>query len=200
MHRVGGTLWNTLCLQADVFIAGLYASPAGAAFYAVPREQCLRISNTVVNPVVTRVGLPVMTRLKHDPKALRSVYLQTLRMTASLNFPIYLLLALFPEPVVLLLLGPQWHESASYLRVLALWGLIRSTGNPSGSLIYAVGLARRAHLWSLALFAVTVPVLWLAARSGGTACAGVGHVRSAGRGLRDGVAASCVAGLWRRLR
>ncbi len=34
----------------------------GAAFYTVPREQCLRISNTVVNPVVTRVGLPVMTR------------------------------------------------------------------------------------------------------------------------------------------
>ncbi len=88
-------------------------------------------------------------------------------MTASLKVPIYLLLALFPEPVVLLLLGPQWHESASYLRVLALWGLIRSTGNPSGSLIYAVGLARRAHLWGLALFAVTVPVLWLAARSGG---------------------------------
>jgi hypothetical protein len=52
-------------------------------------------------------------------------------------------------------------------RVRLLWGLIRSTGNPSGSLIYAVGQVRRAHLWNLTLLVVTVPLLWVAARSGG---------------------------------
>ena len=167
LHRVVGNLWNTLSMQADVFIAALYASPAATAFYTMPREQCLRVSNTVVNPVVTRVGLPVMSRLQHEPAALRAVYLQTLRMTASMNFPIYALLALFPEQIVALLLGAQWLESAFYLRLFALWGLIRSTGNPSGSLIYAVGQVRRAHLWNLTLLVATVPLLWIAARSGG---------------------------------
>jgi O-antigen/teichoic acid export membrane protein len=166
LHRVGGNLWNTLSMQADVFIAGLHSSPAAIAFYAVPREQCLRISNTVVNPVVTRVGLPVMTRLQGDTEALRSVYLQTLRMTASLNFPLYALLVLFPREIVVLLLGEQWLDAATYLRLFALWGLIRSTGNPSGSLIFAVGMARRAHLWNLALLVAIVPPLWLAAVSG----------------------------------
>jgi O-antigen/teichoic acid export membrane protein len=112
LHRLIGNLWNTLCMQADVFIAAMHASPAATAFYTMPREQCLRVSNTVVNPVVTRVGLPVMSRLQQDPAALRSVYLQTLRMTASLNFPVYALLALFPEQIVVLLLGAQWRESA----------------------------------------------------------------------------------------
>jgi O-antigen/teichoic acid export membrane protein len=166
LHRVGGTLWNTLSLQADVFIAGLHSSPATIALYTVPREQCLRISNTVVNPVVTRVGLPVMTRLQGDTVALRSVYLQTLRMTASMNFPLYALLVMFPGEIIVLLLGAQWHDAAFYLRLFALWGLIRSTGNPSGSLIFAVGMARRAHLWNLALLVAIVPPLWLAAGSG----------------------------------
>jgi O-antigen/teichoic acid export membrane protein len=95
------------------------------------------------------------------------VYLQALRMTSSLNFPIYALLALFPGQIVALLLGAQWNDASFYLRLFALWGLIRSTGNPSGSLVYARGLARRAHLWNLAQLIVTVPLLWIAMTAGG---------------------------------
>lgn len=167
LHRVGDGLWNTLRMQADIFIAGIHASPAALALYATPRDQCLRIANTLVNPVVTRVGLPVMARLQTDSNALREVYLITLRMTASLNAPIYMLIALFPESIVSLLLGNQWDAAAPYFRLFAIWGLIRSTGNPSGSLIYAVGMARRAHLWNLLLLIGTVPILWLAAQQGG---------------------------------
>ena len=167
LHRVGDSFWNTVRMQTDVFIAGLFATPAVVAAYAVPRDLNLKIANTVINPVITRVGLPVMTRLQDDAAALRSVYLKTLGLTASFNFPLYALLALFPEQVVLLLLGDQWEAAVFYLRLFALWGLIRSTGNPSGSLLYAVGMARRAHVWNLLLFFGTLPLLWLAARFGG---------------------------------
>jgi O-antigen/teichoic acid export membrane protein len=167
LHRVGDGFWNTVRMQSDIFIAGLLTAPAAVAAYAVPRDLTLRIANTVINPVITRVGLPVMTRLQDDPAALRSVYLRTLGLTASFNFPLYAFMALFPEQVVSLLLGDQWEPAAFYLRLFALWGLIRSTGNPSGSLLYAVGMARRAHAWNLLLFFGTVPLLWLATRWGG---------------------------------
>lgn len=166
LHRVGDGFWNTLRMQADVFVAGLFAAPAAVGAYAVPRDLALKLANAVINPVITRVGLPVMTRLQDDPQGLRSVYLQSLRLTASFNFPLYALLALFPEQIVSLLLGDQWETAAFYLRLFALWGLIRSTGNPSGSLLYAVGMARRAHVWNLLLFVSTTPLLWLAAKSG----------------------------------
>ncbi len=167
LHRVGDNLWNTLRMQADIVVAGLFATPAAVAIYTIPREQCLKFANTIINPVITRVGLPVMTRLQDNQPALRSVYLKTLRMTASFNFPFYAVLALFPEAIVSLLLGQQWHDAAFYLRLFALWGLIRSTGNPSGSLLYAVGRARRAHLWNLLLTLATAPLLWIAASLGG---------------------------------
>jgi len=167
LHRVGDSFWNTVRMQADVFVAGLFAMPAAVAAYAVPRDLTLKIANAVINPVITRVGLPVMTRLQDDATALRRVYLQTMGLTASFNFPIYALLALFPQQIVFLLLGDQWAGADFYLRLFALWGLVRSTGNPSGSLLYAVGMAQRAHVWNLLLFFVTVPLLWVAAKLGG---------------------------------
>ncbi|MGB3070986.1 MAG: MOP flippase family protein [Ottowia sp.] len=167
LHRVGDGFWNAMLMQSDIFLAGLIASPSFVAHYTVPRDLCLKIANAVINPVITRVGLPVMTQLQHDQVALRSVYLKTLRMAASLNFPTYALLALFAEDVVALLLGPQWLGAALYMRIFALWGLIRSTGNPVGSLIYAVGIAKRAHIWNLTLFLFTAPLLWIAAKFGG---------------------------------
>lgn len=174
LHRIGDGFWNTARMQSDVFIAGLFFAPAAVATYAVPRDQALKIANTIVNPVITRVGLPLMTRVQNNPLELQYVYLKSLRVTASFNFPAYALLALFPEQIVSLLLGDQWQDAATYLRLFALWGLVRSTGNLSGSLLYAVGMVRRAHAWNLALFIFTTPLLWLAARWGGLqALAGV---------------------------
>jgi O-antigen/teichoic acid export membrane protein len=167
LHRVGDSFWNTARMQADVVAAGLFATPAAVAAYVVPRDLTLKIANTVINPVITRVGLPVMTLLQGDALALRQVYLKTLMLTASFNFPLYALLALFPQQIVSLLLGEQWTDADFYLRIFALWGLVRSTGNPSGGLLYAVGMARRAHIWNLMLFVATVPLLWLVARFGG---------------------------------
>lgn len=167
LHRLGSNLWNALSMQADVLIAALNAAPAVTALYTVPRDQCLRFANTLVNPVVTRVSLPVMAQLQNDSVALRRTYLQSLRMTASLNFPFYALLALFPEQVVALLLGGQWQGAGYYLQLFAVWGLIRSTGNPSGALLGAVGLVRRAHAWNIVQFFVTVPVLWISVSQGG---------------------------------
>lgn len=167
LHRVGDGIWNALRTQVDVLAASLVAGPSMVAYYAIPREQCLKLANAVVNPVITRVGLPVMTRSRDQPEALRAIYLRTLRITAAFNFPAYALLAIFAEDVVALLLGPQWEAAAFYMRLFAFWGLIRSTGNPAGSLLYAVGMAKRAHIWNLALFFGTSTVLVAAAMIGG---------------------------------
>jgi O-antigen/teichoic acid export membrane protein len=102
-----------------------------------------------------------MSRLKHDREKLKSIYLQTLRMTASVNFPIYVALSVFAGEIVALLYGPRWHDAVDYLRILAAWGLIRSLGNPVGSLLYAVGMARRAFWWNIAQLFLLPVAYWL---------------------------------------
>lgn len=167
-YSVAETLANELHRNADVFAGGLVVGPGAMGIYAVPRDLNMRLSG-VLNTIVTRVGFPVMSRVKNEPDRLRNIYMQTVRMTASVNFPLYVAIGLFANEIVALLYGPRWHEATPYLRILAAWGMIRSTGNPSGSLIYATGHTRRAFWWNIGLLILLPPVYWLATRLHGLA-------------------------------
>ena len=164
-YLAGESLLNALHRDADVFLGALVVGADRIGLYSVPRELALR-GSMLLNSVVTKVGFPVMSRLKDQPERLRSIYLETLRMTASINFPVYVALGLFASEIVNLLYGPQWRESSRYLQVLAAWGLVRSVGNPVGSLIYATGQTKRAFYWNLALLLLAPPLLLLGARTG----------------------------------
>jgi O-antigen/teichoic acid export membrane protein len=167
IYLIGENAANTLRMHADVFIGGLVTNPTAMGFYALPRDLSLRIANTIVNPVITRIGFPVMAKLQHDRAALKRVYLQTMRMTSSINFPIYVALAIFSEEAVWILFGPQWESAANFLRIFAIWGLIRSVGNPIGSLLHAAGQVRRGLFWNLVLLGTVPPILLLGAQLGG---------------------------------
>lgn len=165
-YLVGENATSTLVRQADIFIGGLFATPAALGLFSLPRDLSLRVA-LVVNPIVTRVGFPVMARLKHDRARLRAVYLQTLRITASVNFPIYVVLGLFAAEFVHLFYGPRWSAAVELLRILAAWGLVRSVGNPMGSLLYAIGNARHALWWNLGQLALLPLTYLIAARAWG---------------------------------
>lgn len=162
-YLVGETLANELHRNSDVFAGGLVVGPNAMGMYAVPRDLNLR-AGSILNGIVTRVGFPAMSRVKHEPDRLRNIFLQTLRMTASVTFPLYVALGLFANEVVALLYGPRWHDAAAYLRILAAWGLIRATANPAGSLLYATGQTRRAFWWNIGLLIALPPLYWLATR------------------------------------
>jgi O-antigen/teichoic acid export membrane protein len=162
-YLVGESIANAFHRNADVFAGGLVVGAGAMGAYSVPRDLSLRVAASI-NSIVTRVGFPVMAQVKHDRARLKSIYLQTLRMTASVNFPAYVALGLFAKEIVALLYGQQWRGAVTYLQILAAWGLIRSTGSPVGSLIYATGRTRRAFWWNLALLVVLPVAYWVGAR------------------------------------
>lgn len=161
-YLVGESIANAFHRNADVFAGGLVVGANAIGVYSVPRDLSLRVA-TGINSIVTRVGFPVMSQVKRDREKLKSIYLQTLRMTASVNFPVYVAMGVFAKEIVALLYGPQWHEAVIYLQILAAWGLIRSTGNPVGSLIYATGRTRLAFWWNIALLLMLPVLFWASA-------------------------------------
>lgn len=164
-YMVANNLVNTFNAQADIFIGGRLLTASALGIYSLPRDLSLRVGSAI-NPIVTRVGLPVMAKAQHDKVFLKNVYLKTLRMTASVNFPIYMALAVFAPEVVTLIFGEKWNDAAPLLRILALWGMFRSTGNPVGSLTFAVGRADLAFKWNMGLLLVVAPLLWLGGQYG----------------------------------
>jgi O-antigen/teichoic acid export membrane protein len=159
-YLVGENVASTLARQADVFVGGWILNSAILGLYSLPRDLSLRLA-MMINQVATRVGFPVMSRARHDTALLKEIYLKTLRMTSSVNFPIYVAVGVFADEVVDLLYGPRWHGAADLLRMFAVWGLLRSVGNPVGSLLYAVGMARRAFWWNIAQLFLLPVAYWL---------------------------------------
>lgn len=164
-YTIGGNLLNSLHRQADVLIGGRMFSAATLGSYSLPRNLSVNIIY-VTNPIITRVGLPVMAKTQQDRAFLKSIYLKTMRMTASINFPIFLACAVFSKDVTTVVFGAKWISSAPLLVYLALYGMFRSCINPVGSLLFAVGRADMQFRWDLASVLVTFPFLWAASHFG----------------------------------
>ena len=165
-YMVGENAASTLTRQSDIFLGGWFLGSATLGLYSLARDLNLRIS-MMINQVVTRVTFPVMSRVKHDATALADIYAKTLRMTASVNFPVFVFVAVFADEVVMLLYGPRFRDAADLMRVFAVWGLVRSIGNPAGSVLYAVGKARRAFAWNLVQLALLPLAYWIGLRIAG---------------------------------
>jgi lipopolysaccharide exporter len=164
-YAMGNDLANGIASQLDILIGGRFLGPQATGLYSVSRNVCLQLAATI-NPVITRVALPLMAKAQHDRELLRAVYLRTLRFTASANFPAYVALGVLADEIVAVVLGRQWEAAAPLLRVLALWGLMRSTVNPVGSLLMACGKPERNFAWNAAWLLALPGTIWLAAAHG----------------------------------
>lgn len=165
-YMVGNNLANAFNSQIDILLGGRLLGLQSIGLYSVPKDFSLRIGN-IINPIITQVGLPIMAKAQDDASLLKRMYLQTMRMTASVNFPIYVALGAFSPELVHLLLGEKWEESIPLLQMLAFWGLSRSIGNPVGSLLMAKGRADLSFKWNMVWLLIMPPCIWAGSQIGG---------------------------------
>lgn len=159
-YMIGNNLVNTFSYQVDVLLGAKMLGAQSIGTYSLTKEFSIGVSR-LFNPIITRVGTPMMAKAQDDEVLMKRVYLQTMRMTASVNFPIYIAMGVFAPEVVNLVFGEKWSDAIPLLRVFAAWGLFRSTANPVGSLLIARGRADLSFKWNLAIFFVVPPMVWV---------------------------------------
>ena len=164
-YIVCNNLVNVFNSQVDILLGGRLLGSHATGLYSVTRDLNQNISD-VINSIVTKVGFPVMAMTQDDIERLKRIYLGVIRMTASVNFPIYVAIGLYAPEVVHFALGEKWEASTPLLRVLAFWALLRSTGNPVGSLLMARGKVKLSFQWNAFLVVIFLPVLWVSAEFG----------------------------------
>jgi len=95
----------------------LAASALG--LYSLLRQIVFQIQG-LVNPIITRVGFPLIAQLQAAIPKVRAIYLKTLNMTAATNAPLYVGMAFFAPEVVSIMLGDKWLGPIDLLRLLAI--------------------------------------------------------------------------------
>src|SRR5690606_26519847 len=109
LFSAGENIVGALNRQMEILIGGLTSTSAALGLFAVPRELSLKAS-TLINPVVNRVGFPLMTTIREEKNLLRTTYLEVIKISAALNFPIYGALLFFAVQIVLVLRSEE-HRS-----------------------------------------------------------------------------------------
>ena len=150
MFQMGERGINYFNSQFDVLLIGKLLGVEALGIYTVAKNLAMRPAQ-IINPIVTKVTFPVMAKAEGDTVQFKNIYLKTINYLSSINFPIYILMAILAEPIILILFGERWHDSIIILQILSIYGAIRSTGNPIGSLQLAKGRADLGFYWNLGL-------------------------------------------------
>lgn len=151
LFQMGEKIVNFLNHEADVLIVGKVLDVSTLGVYNIAKNFIIK-PYQVFNPILTKIGFPLMAKLQHDPLGLKRVYKSMMEVLSYVNFPIFIYIAFFPQDVVELVFGPEWRDAIEPLRILSIYALFRSTMNPIGSLQLAKGRADLGFYWNLVQF------------------------------------------------
>jgi O-antigen/teichoic acid export membrane protein len=166
MYQMGERSLNYFNKNIDKILIGRLLGPELLGFYTLAFNLII-YPISIINPIITRVSYPIFAKLQNEIAMLRQGYMEVMQILALINFPLFFGFAVTAPVVIPTFFGPQWMPSVLIAQILAGVGLIRSTGNPVGSLLYAKGYARLGFVWNLIEMVTQVPGVVLGAYFGG---------------------------------
>jgi len=137
-----------LITQGDDIFVGKFLGAAALGLY----QLAYRISNlpaTEISHVIARIAFPAYVKVRDDVEKLGRLYWNFFENVFLFSLYTVVLILLFSEHFVLTFLGSKWKPMISSLKVLAIYGGIRSIGATNGTFYNAIG---KPHLDTLIAF------------------------------------------------
>lgn len=178
----------------------------GAAGLYTRATTLSRLFDRLILDALHPVMLPALAQQVRTGGDLKPAYLRALTSMTAVYWPALIFLALMADPIVRLLLGPEWLEVAVLVRILALAALCLFPAFLTYPVLVAMGRIRDTLVSSLISIPLTLAITGAAATLGITAAAAASfltyplQVAVALHYVRRQVpfsAAELAAGLWR---
>lgn len=145
----GSQLLNYAARSVDNVVVGSFLGPAVLGYYS--RAYSLLIMPlSQINGPLSRVALPVLSRLQDEPERFRRYISASLLVISYVSLPAFAVLAGVAFPLVEVLLGPNWSPTAAIFQLLAIAGLAQPLSSAVGWLFISLNRAHQQLLYSLA--------------------------------------------------
>jgi O-antigen/teichoic acid export membrane protein len=140
--------------------------------YAIASDLVGVLFQSILNPI----GQPVLSSfvMAHQIDSLKSAYLRTLHAIVAIIAPVCCFVSLIATPIVSILLGKQWLESATILSPLALIMILALPGITMAPLAVTLKQTRMVAIRTFVDFVTRIPLTIV-----GAYCYGIGGVISA---------------------
>ena len=148
LYQLGMQVIDYAANKLDIFLIGRFFSAEVLGVYNLAKELLYKAVQ-LINPIVTNVAAPAFARFQDDMPKMRRSYAEVLHLLSFINFPIFMAFFLFAEPLTLLLYGSGMVEMVWFVRVLSVWGMLQSIGNPAGILMVSLGRTDLGFRWTL---------------------------------------------------
>ena len=163
LYQLGMQVVDYAANKLDIFIIGRFFSVEVLGVYNLAKELLYKAVQ-LVNPIVTNVAAPAFARFQDDKPRMRRSYGEVLHLLSFVNFPVFMAFFLFAEPLTVLLYGEGMIEMVWFVRVLSVWGLLQSIGNPAGILMVSLGRTDLGFRWTVVRIAFVLVGTLIASR------------------------------------
>ena len=154
IYQMAERTLNYFNSRVDQLVLGRMLGAYELGLYSFGFNLSSRLSDKT-NPVVTRVAFPVLSKVQDDRERQKSIYLFILHALTLVNAPLHLGFAVLAPDIVPLFFHEKWMPAVPILQIIAVVYLMRSTGNPVGSLALSAGRADLTFWWNVIAFTVT---------------------------------------------
>lgn len=166
--------------NGDAALVSVLLGPAATGLYNLAK-RVLSAAYLVVASSLSRVGVSLFVQRQGDPVALAQAYRRMLGWTLLLLAPMYALVSLVAEPLVVLAFGERWREAASLFGWLSVAYVAQSAFWLGQNLSFATRQSARVLKLSTVQLALTAALAAVLSRWGM-------------QGIAAGVALGSVAG------
>ena len=112
-------LLNNIWNQLYQVVVGKFYSPATLGQYTRGREYASIFSSNLTS-IIQRVSYPVLSEIQDDKHRMVEGYRRVIKMTMFITAICMISLGAVSEPLIYCLIGPQWHEAATYLPLICI--------------------------------------------------------------------------------
>lgn len=120
---VVSNLLSAIWEQLYLVVIGKFYSPSILGQYTRATGFSNLLSSNL-NSVVQRVTFPVLSELQEDKVALKSAYRKMIKTTMFVTFVGMLLLAAIAKPMIFVLIGNKWAQSAEFLQLICFTAIL----------------------------------------------------------------------------
>lgn len=112
-------LLNNIWKQLYQVVVGKFYSPATLGQYTRSKEYA-NIFSANITSIVQRVSYPVLAEIQDDKSRMIAAYRKVIKVTMFVTCICMISLGAVAEPLIYCLIGPKWHEAATYLPLICI--------------------------------------------------------------------------------
>lgn len=112
-------LLNNIWGELYQAVVGKYYSPASLGQYTRSKQYASLFSSNLTT-IVQRVSFPVLSQIQEDKPRMIAAYRRIIKTTMFVTAVVMIAMGAVADPLIYCLIGPQWHEAATFLPLICI--------------------------------------------------------------------------------